>query len=668
MPGIGLGGLLSGVGGGLGQWAQYQQQQQNQQRQQAMLMMALQQFRQQQQLQQQQQQASAAAWPAMLGAAQGAPGGGMAGMGAGMGGGVPPVPQPQQMPPLPPPPPPPQAAPADTVQAPPSDTDNPEVATNNFAGMRQPGAPAAGGPRANPAGWQQFPTPEAGVAGISSQLDRYASGATTGKPLTTLRQIVSTWAPPNENPTAQLIASASKITGYAPDQPLDLKNPEVKAKVTEALIRNEQGGKLPIDQATIARGIAGGGQGANPIAKEAQQTAQKAQQITDPSVYGRMALQGLARQIEKANPDADPMVKMMALEQASKLLAPSAQQEWQLFMLQNRQDMQLMMKQMQIDAANQRAADAGQRGGPVLETDQGPMRVPPDSNKAVPIDIGGAHVIGAKGGEMKPENILAFKGDEKVFEGTARHTPEGWINDATGKPIDADRIELVKGGTGAGSAGRAGAQVQRQLISAREVLSDLQNVVRMPITSDRGIFGGRTQGPGLFDALKENLAESITSEDAELTNSALSSLARELSIVVSPVYGGHWAADSFNALALKEGQTNLVKLYNIGRMRQTVDNALEGVINTDWVGAEQKKYAQSMLADLAKAIPWTPADVLAFREQSDNRESFSDFVKKQHVGSAGGGQPQGPQPGEVQQGYRFKGGDPADQANWERSQ
>jgi len=172
-------------------------------------------------------------------------------------------------------------APAPTTPGSTPGAGNWEVQHNNFAGMRNPNVPAAGGPNTNPGGWQQFPTPEAGVQAISRQLDRYASGATTGKPLNTLNGIISTWAPPSDgNPTPALIARASRIMGVGPDQPLDLSNPEVKAKLVEAMIRNEQGGNLPASAAAaipaalsapgfkpyggsaepaVARGPAGGG-------------------------------------------------------------------------------------------------------------------------------------------------------------------------------------------------------------------------------------------------------------------------------------------------------------------------------------------------------------------------------------------------------------------------
>jgi hypothetical protein len=128
-------------------------------------------------------------------------------------------------------------------------TGNWEIDHNNFGGIRIPGSTV--GPKAG--GFQAYPTPLDGIAAISTQLDRYASGATTGKPVNTLRGIVSTWAPSSQNPTDALIARATRVTGFDPDQPLDVSNPAVKAKLIEATIRNEMGGKLPVDPAMIAQ-------------------------------------------------------------------------------------------------------------------------------------------------------------------------------------------------------------------------------------------------------------------------------------------------------------------------------------------------------------------------------------------------------------------------------
>lgn len=178
----------------------------------------------------------------------------------------------------------------------PDQVDNWETQNNNFGGLRKVGVPAAG---PNAGGFQSFATPEDGVAAISSQLDRYASGATTGTPLTTLRQIVSTWAPPNENDTGALIARASKIVGADPDQPLDLGNPAVKAKLIEATIRNEQGGKLPVNPTVIAK-VAG--------APAKGGAAAAVNENTDPALNGEINAAPNAGETPLDGPAPDQMV------------------------------------------------------------------------------------------------------------------------------------------------------------------------------------------------------------------------------------------------------------------------------------------------------------------------------------------------------------------------
>lgn len=116
-----------------------------------------------------------------------------------------------------------------------------EIANNNPGGLRVPGVNA--GPHSG--GFQSFDTPQAGVEAIAHQLQRYASGATTGTPITTLRGIVNTWAPPSENDTGTLLKRATMITGFKPDQPLDVSDADTMSKLIEATIRNEQGGALP---------------------------------------------------------------------------------------------------------------------------------------------------------------------------------------------------------------------------------------------------------------------------------------------------------------------------------------------------------------------------------------------------------------------------------------
>lgn len=116
--------------------------------------------------------------------------------------------------------------------------------------------------------------------------------------------------------------------------------------------------------AALAKAGVGSGSVAIP---EVKQIAQQTIQMTPPDVYGRMSLQGLARQVERANPGADPATKMLAVEQLYKLLAPGEQQMWAIAREEHRDAVaertrlatQDFQRQQQIDreAAQDRRAE-----------------------------------------------------------------------------------------------------------------------------------------------------------------------------------------------------------------------------------------------------------------------------------------------------------------------
>ena len=72
--------------------------------------------------------------------------------------------------------------------------------------------------------------------------------------LDTVRQIVSTYAPPSENDTAAYIAAVSTEMKVDPDDWLDLDLPETLTALVSAVWHHEQG-QLP-DSAAVSYGVA----------------------------------------------------------------------------------------------------------------------------------------------------------------------------------------------------------------------------------------------------------------------------------------------------------------------------------------------------------------------------------------------------------------------------
>ncbi len=72
-----------------------------------------------------------------------------------------------------------------------------------------------------------------------------------------------------------------------------------------------------------------------PVRQEARATAATVMKSLPAQAAGTLDLSSLAQKIEAANPDADPVVKMMVLENAQKLLAPQDQRIWEAYKLEH---------------------------------------------------------------------------------------------------------------------------------------------------------------------------------------------------------------------------------------------------------------------------------------------------------------------------------------------
>jgi hypothetical protein len=91
-------------------------------------------------------------------------------------------------------------------------------------------------PSGSATGFQQFKTPEEGISAVDKNLQSYGK-----KGINTLRDVISTWAPPSENDTNAYIKNASQRIGIDPDAPIDLSDPVQRHLVSAAIISHEQG-------------------------------------------------------------------------------------------------------------------------------------------------------------------------------------------------------------------------------------------------------------------------------------------------------------------------------------------------------------------------------------------------------------------------------------------
>jgi hypothetical protein len=112
----------------------------------------------------------------------------------------------------------------------------------------------------NGQGFNTYATLSQGLAAMGRQLQIYQDKHN----LSTIRGIVSRWAPPGDhNDTAAYIRNVAARTGFGADQGLNLHDPRVLAALERAMIKQEHG--ADISQNAILAAIGGGAPGANGV-------------------------------------------------------------------------------------------------------------------------------------------------------------------------------------------------------------------------------------------------------------------------------------------------------------------------------------------------------------------------------------------------------------------
>lgn len=112
--------------------------------------------------------------------------------------------------------------------------------------------------QANDKSFCVFRTPEYGIRAMTRILRRYTQYPgipNVGKPnIDTVREIISRWAPPNENNTEAYIQSVAKSVGVAANSPIDVFDNAIMLKLLKAIIAHENG-QQPYTDAQILAGI-----------------------------------------------------------------------------------------------------------------------------------------------------------------------------------------------------------------------------------------------------------------------------------------------------------------------------------------------------------------------------------------------------------------------------
>ena len=209
----------------------------------------------------------------------------------------------------------------------------------------------------------------------------------------------------------------------------------------------------------------------------------------------------------------------------------------------------------------------------------------------------------------------------------------------TQEQFDAD---MSKRGIGVNlMGGRESVFLNRVLTASNQVNKDLQNIVLQPLSASRGIFGGRSQGKSLFEAAKETLATSMTTQEVQSYNVLATGIQRNLAAIESAgLAPPNSLMHMMDAVVFKEGDTNFTKLQKLAQTRQVVEAGLETILSNPRMAPEQKQHAQQLLDDVRKAVPFSGRDVikLGTLQQTDPKATLKSVMESEK--RAGGRAPQ----------------------------
>lgn len=246
-----------------------------------------------------------------------------------------------------------------------------------------------------------------------------------------------------------------------------------------------------------------------------------------------------------------------------------------------------------------------------------------------------------------------FLGEPKLVYGTnAQGVPQQilaqqdtrtgqWMTaDQTRAPVNLSNMQILPSGGGQGQGSRAEVYFNRVVNAGNEVAAAARNIMELPSISSTGLFGGRQQGPSLFEAAKENLTNTLSSQDTQAYNTMIAGVTRNLSAIEAAGLAPSGSLmHSMDSVILKDGDTVETKMRKMAEMRQIVEKGLEPNLANPRIPQEQKKLVQGIIDQIGQAIPFTQHDITMLDRSKNPRETLADVAAQSHLGSAVTGAP-----------------------------
>lgn len=668
---LSLGTALGGLSNG------YQQAQQNalkQQLAQIQMASALQKLQQQQQM----QQAGPVAWQALqqLGGGQGGqnPYAGLAGIGGGGTGGTqattPPTPQINIQPPM-------QQVSMPSYSD--GSGDNTPPSPGVPVGTTYPPPPNNVPPSSSDSGGATGNLVPGGGMSLGNVLDTISRDESGGR---NIKQ--TAYSGQGINPSTGTHTAPSSASGlyqitdttwrnWAPKVGVDLAQyptamsapPAIQRKVAAYGLQSEGLGPWAPYNPKLRADLGVGGAQANPaihIQQASGKTAADAASMLPQQMFGQFSLPTIAKAIEKANPDASPLIKFAALQELVKIMNPEDRMQTQMMLLQNRQEFQIALEmqreQFRDQEQNQRQDFASQQQGWTL----GQVKDAQGNLQTVRIN--------QRTGEVQPVQLL---------QGTSGFTHVGGANTSGGLPPGWDNSKLDFWANVVKNGGQLPPGIARTA-GGSAIVQAIMN--RIPGASgDAGNFIANHATVKADTSSLNNLTKMTdAAESFEKTATKNFDLALSQAKDAVPTDSGPWLNKWVETGETQFGDEN-VPPYTAALLTAANEYAkiMSGSTGSQGSTVDSRREAAELFSPYLNAGQIAHVVAIAKQDMANRKASLYGQVDevKQRLKTAGSNKPtaeQGeaapaaPKVGTVQGGYRFKGGDPADAKNWEPAQ
>lgn len=227
------------------------------------------------------------------------------------------------------------------------------------------------------------------------------------------------------------------------------------------------------------------------------------------------------------------------------------------------------------------------------------------------------------------------KGQETTLPGGGK-IPAGYQID----PADPTKVTPIIGGpqdpnTSKPIGAREAMVIGRSLTGAKESLADLQNVMLSPATATAGVFGiGASPSHSIMGSTIDSLRNKVSDQDTQSYNTLIPGLSRGLATIeASGMVPAGSFTHSFDNLILREGDTEETKLHKLAGARQAVENGMDVLVNNPRLPPQQQKYAQDIIDQVRKVIPFTHADIFNLSHAAPGT-TIADMVKAHGLGGS----------------------------------